>query len=147
MSWDPPDEGLCAVCEETVQLRRDGRTVKHPRPQEPDAPYVFTLDRGRLVADTRCPGAGQHPAVRFEMTFPRWLRAHHKRRDHRDNPVTFLAQQLFQPCGRTPAKTVPELAWATPEELRLQLTARPGERDWITEYIDAAQSAYTAFCA
>lgn len=147
MSWSPPDEGLCVVCEETVALRRDGRTVKHQRPFEADAPYVFTLVGGRPVADTHCPGAGQHPAVRLDMTFARWLRAHHKRRDHRDNKVTFLAQWVFKPCTRTAAKTVAELSWSTPEELRLQLMARPGQCDWIAEYIDAAQAGYEVYLA
>lgn len=142
----PPDEGLCVVCEETVALRRDGRTVKHPRPQDPDSPVVFTLDRGRPVADTHCLGTGQHPAARLDMTFARWLRAHHKRRDHRDKPVTFLAQWVFKPCTRTAAKTVTELTWATPDELRLHLL-RPGVNGWLAGYIDAAEASYEAYLA
>lgn len=131
----PPDEGLCAACEETVQLRRDGRTRRHDRPYDPDGPIFVT---------NLCPGAGQHPSVRLEMSFPRWLRAHHRRRDGRDNPVTFLAQRVFQACTRTPAMTLAEITWSTPEELRARLTARPGECDWIGEYIDAAQVGYEA---
>lgn len=147
MSWSPPDEGLCAVCEETVALRRDGRTVKHQRPLDADAPYVGTITADAIVWHTRCAGAGQHPAVRLEMTFPRWLRAHHKRRDTRDNPVTFLSQRVFKACTRTPAKSITELAWSTPDELRLHLMARPGECDWIARYIDTAQAGYERYLA
>lgn len=128
----PPDEGLCVVCEETVRLRRDGRTVKHPKPYDPDGPIGLS---------NRCAGAEEFPAVRLEMTFPRWLRAHHGRRDARENPVTFLAQRVFQACSRTPAKTVAELNWSTPEELRL-LLIRPGVNDWLGRYIDQAEAGY-----
>ena len=148
MSWSPPDEGLCAVCEETVVLRRDGRTRKHPRPIDADAPYVFTIINGRSVADTNCPGADQQPAVRLEMTFARWLRAHHKRRDARDNPVSFLAQWVFKPCTRTRAKTVAEVSWqwSAPAELRAYLLV-PGRNDWIGRYIDQVEAGYEAYTA
>lgn len=141
-----PDEGLCVVCEETVQLRRDGRAVKHPRPYDPDAPIVFTLVDGRPVAGANCGGGGQHPSIWLEMTFARWLRAHHKRRDARTNPVTYLAQRVFQPCTRAPATAVAELSWSTPEELRL-LLVRPGINDWLGEYIDQAEAGYDVYLA
>lgn len=146
-AFTPPDEGLCAACEETVALRRDGRAVKHSQPYDPDGPIVGTITPNGVTWLTGCQGGGQHPSVRLEMTFPRGLRAHHKRRDARDNPVTFLAQWAFKPCTRTPAKTVAEVGWATPDELRLQLMARPGECDWIAEYIDAAEAGYGAYLA
>lgn len=135
--FTPPDEGLCAVCEETVRLRRDGRTVKHPRPYDPDGPIGLS---------NRCAGGEQQPAVRLEMSFARWLRAHHKRRDARENPVTFLAQRVFQACSRTPAKTMAELNWSTPEELRLWLV-QPVVNDWLGEYIDQAQANYEAYAS
>lgn len=131
-----PDEGICSVCEETVRLRRDGRTWRHDRPYDPHGPIGLY---------NQCLGAGQHPAVRLEMSFARWLRAHHTRRDGRTNAVTFLAQWVFQACSRTPAKTVAEVDWASPEELRLRLMARPGECDWIAEYIDQAERAYETY--
>lgn len=148
MSWTPPPEGLCAVCEETVQLRRDGRTVKHRRTLEPDALYVGTITADTIVWHTGCPGAGQHPATRLDMTFPRWLRAHHKRRDVRTNAVTFLAQWMFKPCTRTTAKTVAEVSrqWSNPAELRAYLLV-PGQNDWLAEYIDAADAGYETFLA
>jgi hypothetical protein len=143
-----PDEGLCGVCEETVRLRRDGRPYAHPRPADPDAPIVFTVVDGRaLPVPVDCPGARQQAAVRLEMTFTRWLRAHHARRDARENPVTFLAQRVFQACTRVPAQPVADLDWSTVEELRLQLMGRPGECDWIGRYIDAAEAAFEAYSA
>jgi len=137
MTWTPPDEGLCAVCEETVPLRRDGRTPKHDKPYDPDGPIGLY---------NRCLGAEQQPAIRLDMTFARWLRAHHKRRDARDNPITFLAQRVFQACSRTPAKTVAELSWSTVEELRL-LLVQPRVNEWIAAYLDQAEAAYGAYQA
>jgi hypothetical protein len=143
-----PREGLCSVCEETVRLRRGGACYVHPRPHDPDGPISFTIVDGRAVpVSTDCLGSRQQPAVRLEMTFSRWLRAHHTRRDARDNPVTFLAQRVFQACSRTPAKAVAELDWVSPEELAARLMAVPGQCDWIGEYIDQAAAAYETYSA
>jgi hypothetical protein len=139
-----PDEGLCGVCEETVRLRRDGRPYAHPRPTDPDAPIVFTIVDGRaLLVPVDCPGARRQAAVRLEMSFARWLRAHHARRDGRENPVTFLAQWVFKPCTRV--RALSEVLWASPDELRLELMGRPGECDWIARYIDQAEAAFEAY--
>lgn len=146
-SFTPPDEGLCSVCEETVRLRRDGRPHKHQQPYDPDAPIVFTVVDGQVVTEpTDCPGARQQAAVRLEMTFARWLRAHHARRDGRDNPVTFLAQRVFQACTRVPAQSVADLDWSSVEELRLRLV-QPGVNDWLGEYVDAAEAGFEAYRA
>ncbi|WP_354643898.1 hypothetical protein [Kitasatospora camelliae] len=147
MSWTPPDEALCAVCEETVAIRRDGRTAKHPAPYDPDAPIVGTITPDGVTWHTGCHGSNQQPSVRLEMSFARWLRAHHKRRDARDNPVTMLAQWVFKPCTHTKAKTVSELTWSTPEELRLIYMARQGDCNWIGEYIDRAEAEFEAYSA
>ncbi|MFC8447632.1 hypothetical protein [Kitasatospora sp. NPDC057223] len=130
-----PDQGICAVCEVTVRLRRDGRTFRHSRPYDPDGPIYAT--------DT-CPGAEQHPAVRLEMMFARWLHAHHTRRDARENPVTYLAQYVFRACSRTPAKGPAEVTWSTAEELRL-LYLRPGVNDWLARYIVQAAAEYDRY--
>lgn len=127
-----PEQGICAVCEVTVRLRRDGTTFKHPRPYDPDA---------TIYATDRCPGAEQHPAVRLEMSFARWLHAHHTRRDAATNPVTYLAQRIFQPCTRTPAAGPADVTWSTPDELRL-LHLRPGVNDWLAANIDQAEAKY-----
>jgi hypothetical protein len=145
MTFTPPDEGLCVVCEETVRLRRDGRTVKHSRPRDPDGPISFTLIGSEWVPASGCLGSAQQPAVRLEMTFARWLRAHHARRDFRENPVSFLAQWVFRPCTRV--KALSEVSWASPDELRLQLMAKPGQCDWIGRYIDAAEAGFEAYAA
>jgi hypothetical protein len=146
-NFTPTDEGLCGVCEETVRLRRDGRPYAHPRPTDPDAPIVFTIVDGRaLPVPVDCPGARQQAAVRLEMSFARWLRAHHTRRDGRENAVTFLAQRVFQACTRTPAKTVAELDWSSAGELRLRLV-QPGVNDWLGEYVDAAEAGFEAYSA
>lgn len=143
-----PDEGLCGVCEETVRLRRDGRSYAHPRPADPDAPIVFAIVDGRAVPlRSDCSGARLQAAARLEMTFARWLRAHHTRRDGRENRVTALAQWVFRPCSRSRAKTVAEVSWSTPAELRLLLLAKPGVCDWIAEDIDVAEVAFEAYSA
>lgn len=140
-----PDEGLCGVCEETVRLRR-GRTVKHAKPFDPDAPIAFTVVDGQVASvSANCPGSGQHPAVRLEMTFARWLRAHHTRRDARENRVAYLAQHVFRPCTRV--KALSEVSWSTAEELRL-LFVRQSPRDpWLVELVDEAEAAFEAFVA
>ncbi|MGE7437993.1 hypothetical protein [Kitasatospora sp. NPDC001175] len=137
-----PDEGLCAMCEETIQLRRDGTCYVHPRPYVPDAPIVFTLNDARAVANTNCPASRQHPAVRLEMTFARWLHAHHRRRDACTNPLTYLAQRVFQPCAGTPARTPADVTWASPEELHLVLRGKSHNCDWLCGYMEQAAKEF-----
>ncbi|MEV8324562.1 hypothetical protein [Kitasatospora sp. NPDC056731] len=132
--FTPPPEGICGPCEQTIPIRKDGRIKNHPVPYDPDGPIVYT----------DCPGAGQPPAIRLDMTFARWLHAHVARRDYRANPITFLAQHMFRPCSRT-RKTPADVTWSSPEELHLQFHEPAGECGWQCRYIDQAAAAYSAY--
>lgn len=147
MSWTPPDEGLCSVCEETVRLRRDGRIFKHPKPYDPDASITGTITANGIEWHTQCGGSGQQPAARLEMTFARWLHAHVKRRDARDNPVTFLAQWIYRPCTCSPGRTPADVSWRTVEELH---DLRHGDKpacDWLCRSIRQAGERHETYAA
>ncbi|MEV7770524.1 hypothetical protein [Kitasatospora sp. NPDC086791] len=142
--FSPPFEGICGTCEQTLPIRKDGCVKRHPIPYDPDGPIVFAVTARGPVACTTCPGAGEPPAIRLEMTFARWLHAHAARRDCRDNPVTFLAQWMFRPCSRT-RKTPSDVTWSSPEELHLQFHATDGECGWQCRYIEQAAKAFAEY--
>ncbi|MFE2407079.1 hypothetical protein ACFXDE_01910 [Kitasatospora sp. NPDC059408] len=142
--FTPPPEGLCGVCEATVQVRRDSRLKVHPAPYDADTPIVFTItDRGP-VACTNCPGSGEPPAVLLEMTFARWLHAHANRRDAHTNAITYLAQHMFRPCSRT-RKTPADVTWSTVDELHLLLHGDDTDCGWQCRYIEQVAVAYAAY--
>jgi hypothetical protein len=131
-----------------VRLRRDGRPFAHPRPTDPDAPIVFTVVDGRALAvPADCPGARQQAAVHLEMTFARWLRAHHARKDARTNQVTYLSQRMFAACSRTPAKSVADVSWACADELRLLLLQKAPRDPWLQDLVGVAEAAFEVYSA
>jgi hypothetical protein len=139
MSTSIPDQGLCGTCEETVRLRRDGSLYRHQLPYDPDGPVRLS---------NPCPGSGELPAVRLEMTFARWLHVHVARRDARDNPVTYLAQRMFHGCTRNPVKAVTDVGWAQADELHQVLHQEPGRAsgcDWLCGYAQQAGAQYAEY--
>lgn len=136
MSTTVTATGLCPVCEETVRLRRDGSLYRHQLPFDPDGPVRLS---------NPCPGSGELPAVRLEMTFARWLHAHVARRDARESPVTYLAQRMFHGCSRSPVQSPADVGWVTADELHQVLHQEPGRAsgcDWLCGYVEQAGTAY-----
>ncbi|MGE7439809.1 hypothetical protein [Kitasatospora sp. NPDC001175] len=97
--------------------------------------------------NTDCAGSGQQPVVRLEMTFARWLHAHHRRRDAPENPITYLAQRVFPPCTGTPARTPADVSWATPEELHLVLRGESHDCDWLCSYVEQTAEEFEKYTA
>ncbi|MGW1998413.1 hypothetical protein [Embleya sp. NPDC001921] len=128
-----PHLGLCRHCGHEIRIRADHLLHKHACPR----------------------GDGSAPARILPPTFVRWLHAQARRRDHRDNPLTALAEYVFRPCSLSPRLLPSELDWTTADEFHNQLHGRQeirqpynGQRcDWVCRHIATAAAEYERLVA